>query len=514
MKRWLFLTILVLLVPICFSLYEKPIYNNWMLSGKSYIIENETYRAVYLRETNTTVIYLPNGLSAVILPTNNTCVREWLYSVCQTQQKFEKAGMPVPPNVNEARINVSLYLNINTSDVGLNFSRELEKGDFVGDVIEIKTTISKVSDYPVENVSFEDYLSSAFDIFDITGCEKSGNSVVWKGNINQKKKVICSYKIKAKKTANFENRAILSYVVFERLRENNDDYIFNVVEKPVEFGVSYGNETLFPNSTFNFSISLKKLKEVSIEEIKVSFPGHFGVFNYSNDFKLVGNTLKADNLALAVGELKDFGYVASSVFEGTHNINLSLTYTYNNLFKTLEKSIPVAYAGDVFYLSMFKKEGSSLLRISNPSGSYFSDIEVTIGNLSLKLNRLEQRRFKELDFPIIEDGRHLVKVRYRTSFGQILHTEYSLGYGDTTREAEKEAELSEQKEEQDQKAEEPVKNNEKIDFAKFLPYAAGVFVVIVILNIVFFLKSRFSKSGLDKEIEKLKKEAENEAKEK
>ncbi|MBT3465256.1 hypothetical protein HN451_09770, partial [archaeon] len=113
-----FLFFLIIFPSNVFSIYDQVIYDGWVLSGSYLNLSNEQYRVIYVKNTNSTVVYFPGGISAVISPTNKSCSKEWLYSVCQTNQKFERAGYDVLPTVNDPNINVSLYLQINSSNVG------------------------------------------------------------------------------------------------------------------------------------------------------------------------------------------------------------------------------------------------------------------------------------------------------------------------------------------------------------------------------------------------------------
>src|SRR3989344_2270174 len=163
--------------PISSAIYEKRIYDGWIMGGSQITIDNQTYKVNYIRENNITIIYFPEGISIVIYPWEDKCGKEWIYSVCQTSQKFERAGFPVRTDLHGI-INTSVYLYINTSEVDLAINKTLNANDlFAGDIIDVKTVLEKRGFLDITNISYSDRFSENFDIFSLSGCQVASNIV-------------------------------------------------------------------------------------------------------------------------------------------------------------------------------------------------------------------------------------------------------------------------------------------------------------------------------------------------
>ena len=204
MKK-LILLLFVLLLPICLSLHNLIIYDDWVLSGEKLNISNQTFKAIYVKNNNSTVVYFPEGISIVIFPGNKTCSSEWIYSVCQSGQKFEKNGKEVIPSINDPNIDVYLNLEINSTNISLSFSKELNKTMYLGDRILVKTIIEKkgtTSFYDMTNISYIDSFSEDFDIQITEGCNQKKHSVVWESETLSSKHE-CVYVLTPKKKIKF-----------------------------------------------------------------------------------------------------------------------------------------------------------------------------------------------------------------------------------------------------------------------------------------------------------------------
>ncbi len=291
MKRGLLLLVLVLF-PLSFALTDKVIYNNWILAGTSFKYENESYEVYYIRETNDTVVYFPDGVSAVLKASYENCTQQWIYTICQTKQKFERAGTEVPPTIRAKEINVSLFLKINKTQVELDFTKNLTPSSlFLTDVIEVKTNVKNNLLVDFENVSFIDSYPEGFVIDSIYNCFRNLNSVIWEGDVKSEKGFLCTYKLRPVKEGVFKNTATLSYSVLGKEKIKTINYTIDVKQGPFTFSTNITNTSFYIEEPFLVNLRLKTLAPFNLKEIKIALPNYYNLLNYSPEFKIADNNL-------------------------------------------------------------------------------------------------------------------------------------------------------------------------------------------------------------------------------
>ena len=474
-----FLFFLIIFPSNVFSIYDQVIYDGWVLSGSYLNLSNEQYRVIYVKNTNSTVVYFPGGISAVISPTNKSCSKEWIYSVCQTNQKFERAGYDVLPTVNDPNINVSLYLQINSSNVSLSIEKNISNILYVGDSIEIETIIKKKGSnslYEISNISFVDLFSSDFDIFIVKGCNLRNEKLVFASekisNIHK-----CVFKISPKKSLNFTNNITLKYDLFGKEEIIQKSYNIEVLDLPFTIKKSI-EKTKKIGEVFQGNISIKALNNFIVKNISFDLPG---------SVKLINSTFEVNNLELDNSKIYQFTF--NNTKTGNLSINYSVLYTYSNKDFIYDSTFLIKSIEIPFMIQLLNRENISILRLNNPTENSFSNILIISNNDSFELDHLGPNKFHEFETYL----KNITKINYS----------YNTIYGEKIN---RYLDLVAKKEENS-----PVvsfKKNKfnldiKINFDILIYIGVGILGALIIFKLSTFFKSK--KSKLDKEIEKIRK---------
>ena len=506
MKKLIVLMVILIILPVSYALYDKNIYDDWVLSGEKFTIDNETYRAIYVKSSNSTVVYFPGGLSLAIRPENISCDSEWIYRACQTNQKFEKNGNPVPPDIHDPYIDVSLYLIINITDVRLDLNKSFVSDSlYVGDTISIETTIEKYSKEDITNVSFIDVFSDDFVITITKGCELKGSIVYWNGDMINKSRHVCTYSVRPVRETEITNTANLSYDVFGKKMSKSQSNNLKVEETVLHLSFDSLSENVSAGENTTINLTLEAINDIIINDLKIIFPGNFKLINQSYDFKIEADGLSISDFALNKEDSKNLFFIVQSGFVGTYEISLETDFVYNKLVKNIKKTVDLTYVGQTFFVSLLERNNKSILQLANPGTDYYRTIEAKINNNTFKLQRLDARKFHEFEFPFTNQETLNVSVRYWTKFGQIIYDTHLLKYGEST--YIEVQDLVAQEDITDTKTDaEKQRSNINVDMGQVLTVFGIIIGVVFIIGIIFTIKSKFTKSGLDKEIEEIKEE--------
>lgn len=503
MKRGIIFFVILFLCPFVSSLYDKTIFSGWVLAGETFNINNETYRANYIKQTNTTIVYFPEGISAVIYANNNTaCAYEWLYSVCQTKQKFEKGGKDIPPNAHELNINISLYMTINKTDAGLQIIRNTSSKDFfLGDEIEVTTTLKKTGFLEISNISFIDWYPETFQLESTGACYIKNNAVVWKGDMNKSGNLVCLYKITPKVSERFVSTANISYSLFGKEQRKQDNLTLNVADLPLKLDINASNSTLVSGNVASLSVSIYALTDFNLRELKISFPNELKIINKTPGANEKNNAYVYSQQMIK-NDRKVVSFIVNSSYAGTHAVNVSAEYSYNSKIKRIDNILVLNYTPEFFYLNLFRYENTSVLRMTNPGNGVFKKIKVNISGLVYDLPELGAKRYKEFTLPKAEEN-VTAELSYSTRFGQIISRDISLAYTNSSLDGNGVLPI-------DIKESSTAKKDEKKLFfvidKKTAAIAGAVFAFSLLISLVInFFISKNKKSGLDKEIEGIKK---------
>ncbi len=505
MKKQLVLIVLLIL-PVSYALYDKEIYKGWVLSGEKFIIDNETYRAIYIKSTNSTVIYFPGGLSLAIRPENESCASEWIYRACQTNQKFEKNGQIVPPDIHDPYIDVSLYIILNKTDARLDLAKTHSSDSvYVGDTINIETVIEKYSKEDITNVSFIDVFSDDFVITVIKGCKMKSNTVYWQGDMINKTKHVCEYSIRPVRQTELKNVANLSYDVFGKRISKSQTKTINVDETTLLLNITVPKRNITAGKNTTINVSLEAITDLTINNLKITFPENFKLINNSPELKKTTEGLSLSNYAMEKNDKTSLFFTLNSGFVGSYKINFETELTYNNLVKKIKKSAPINYVTETFFVSLINRNNKSVLQLANPGKNIYKSIEVKIKNDTFRLQRLDARKFHEFEFPLYNQESLNVSIEYWTMYGQIIETKHNLKYGESTYVKEIEG-LAEQEDTTQTNTDAKKQRNINLDMRQILTVFGIIFGIVIIIGLIFTIKSKFSKTGLDKEIAEIKEE--------
>lgn len=471
------LLIFLLLIPLVHALYEDVVYDGWVKSDESFEVNNQTYKAIYIRQTNSTVVYFPDGVSTLISPSNMSCSKEWIYSVCQDGQKFEKKGIEVIPSINDLNINVSLKLQINSSKTELNYLKELNDINYVGDKILVKTLIEKKgtsSFYDIHNISYVESFSENYHFQIISGCSKKNNKIVWESS-SMGSKHECIFYLFPLKEKNISNIVSLSYEILGKKIEKNITQKIQTINLPFEYELIKDNKQIEIGNIFNFSIKLIPLSDFTLEKINLIYPESFTLL-----------TPKEDNINMNKSSSKKFTYFFNNTYSGTHSINAEIYYSYGSIKNKVIIETEAKYYNDFFDMSLFSRNNRSILRLNNPRKDTYSNISFMVNNDSYNLNNLGSNKFYE--FELKNTNKTNINISYYTKYGQLKKEILSLS-------SEKEVPI------------EVLETASKKSFnfnPKFLMFGLGIILISLILFKAFSMFNK-KKSTLDKEIEEIRK---------
>jgi len=507
MKKSVLLMLFLVVVSSVNAIDYLLEYDGWVTSNDKFEVKDETLRMIHIRNPNTTVVYFPNGLNVVINPGNETCDDEWLYEVCVKNIKYEKNGEEVPPDINDYNIDISVYLNVSIADIGLVFEREFEEKDLLaGETLDITTTITKKGKEQFTNVSYVDVFSKDFDLVVYSGCIKKGNKIIWTSDLMIENNHECKYSIRGLRETEYENNASLSYVVLGRDVSEKLENMFKVDTSAVLFdlGIERDNQSAGENN--KILLNIEALKDAEVSRLDLTLPDHFKIVNISPEFRVENEKYVIKGLSLIEDDELDYFVEFTTGFQGNHSVKSSLSYTYGGVIKNINQEVVVEITGITFYLSLFQRNNLSIIQVLNPSTKPFREIWIQIANESFYVQKIDPRRFKELEFPILENKTYSVKLKYRTEFGQLLEETYGLKYGVSTFKGEEQLEKQEE-EQEDVVIEKKKKLDINIDPRIVYAVFGSILVALSLFFIISKIKNKAGKSDLDKEIDKIRNEA-------
>jgi hypothetical protein len=486
MKKLLFLFVLFVL-PCAYSL-DNVLYKGWVTAGEPFSVENNTFVANYIEETNATVIGLPEGISAVIYASSMNCTQEWLYTICQENQRFRIKGFDVPPNIRSNDVNVSLYLIINKTDAGLTINREeILKEMFLGDVLEIKLSLDKIGQPDIFNISFIDYFPDT-EVNSLTNyCQENQNKIILNLPVFDKR-LVCLYRVTPQKSGIINNSAVLSYSVLGKRVNKVTSSLLLVSDAPATAKINFSRNVKI-QEPINITISLQNNKNAELKELTVYFPAAFIIINLSSDFT------NGQNIAVVSPKNKTYFVIIKSPLSGNFSVNLSLVYTYNNHLNELKKTTIAEVLPILPSIDFLKKENLSVIRVSNTADFSFKNIKIFVAENYFELPLLESGRYKEFSFEET-DNITIASLLFQSEFGQYYNESLSLVYSknDTLKQNNSKESL----------------NKNPMPAFNISKEAVLVVLIALFLPLAFiFIKSRPNKTKLDEEIEEIRNSASN-----
>ena len=517
-KRFLFI-LAFLLISSANALYEEVIYDGDVLSEYPFSIQGREYEAIYIRETNNTVLYYPDGIRDVIYYNNESCSEQWIYRSCISNIRFTSHGRPVPQDVHEVNINITLHLKIYASYAKLYVSRQIDKTElFSGETFVVTTTLENQGELKAENISILDTFPAEFKIMSAVGCTILDNFVYWNGSLNSEAKKKCTYTVKAVKQTKYDSLLQVNYAFLDRAVSSSDKKTITVTDIPLDIEISKDRLNLSPTEPVEIKYKITGKGNVDINSFRIVLPEQFTLMNHSEEFTPIPISTLRWFGQIYNNQKKEFYINFNTKYIGNFSIISEIMFTYNNKLNNFTKIIPVETTADIFYVWSVPKEDSISLRAINPTRNTFSNIMIDVyqGNEkqgSYKIDELAPLRYKEFHIPKNESLYYL--IRYRTQYGQYLNfrTDFQ-----TTLNNKLSGELAPVEEPSPQ---EPVIEDTVTEQKKgfslpeihipetYLVIIVPLFIIVIVTLCVF--KFVFSGKGggdtnLDKEIEELKKQ--------
>jgi hypothetical protein len=396
-------------------------------------------------------------------------------------------------------------VEINRTDAGIYINRTITPDEaYLGDTLEVRTRLKKIGFLDITNISFADTYSSDFEIEASSGCPQVGNAITWKGDMNKTSEVYCTYKLKPIHPVDLKNVAQLNYSILKKPQHKTSNYTFNISQAPLQLNISYRNSSLKIDQQFFGNLSIKSLKDFTLRKMNISFSDKVTIVNYT-DLQKVQNTLLY-NGEFPDGTYKNMTFIVTSKFAGLHKVDVSLEYSYGGKIKTVARELILNYTSEIVYLDFYNSTNVSVLRISNPKDLKFKDISIKVNNDTFFMSALDEKKYKEFFFPLMQ-GKQKIDLTYKSVYGQEFTKSYELAYGESTNPKYEKEVLTEQKE--------TVKAAPKEEKKKITidPKIISLVVLIVSISIIViflfnFIRSKIRKSELDREIDRIKKEAE------
>jgi len=482
-------------VTTVFSLYDQVIFNDWAKSGEEFTINNYTYKVIYNRNTNISFVYLPDSTIIVIDPQIDNCRKESIYSVCQTGQEFYYRGNKVPADITAPNLNVSLFLQINSSDIGLNFSKVYSSNNFfVNEMVDVTIVVSKISGTHTEikNIFLNDSYSEDFIISYADGCTIVGKNIIFQEDLYTSTKK-CKYSLMPKLNTTFSNKINLNYDVFGKTQTKSIITQIDVDSNPIQINVIYPKKNFSLGEEFIVNITLNGIEGVSVNELYIYVPQKFAIKEKSDNLKSYQNNLYLTDFTILKDETKNYFFKLNSTKAGLHVVNLSVKYQYGSL-KHHKSDFTVEYIADIFNIELVDIKNSTFLRITNPTDVIYRNVRIENRNESYFVQELNPKRFKEFNLSNINNTEKEFFVSYKTEYGQIV---------------EKFVDLSDFEfiEEEILIPEEQELSNKKFEISQNIKNAIAVTFLILffVLLIMNFFNKKTKLHGLDKEIDDIKK---------
>ncbi len=503
------LVILLLMLPCVFSLYEDSIYKGNVWSGKPFKIAGDNYTIFFRRYTNMTEVYYPHGVTDLI-NSDVQCSEKWIYKTCVYSYKLYIGENEVPKDVNTEKVNISLNIEVFSSDAGVSVERVVDNTEiYLLQTATITTTVENYGEVNATSVIIEDEFPPQLQLQDVSGCSKRQNTVVWEGYLYKGDKKTCTYTVKAISTGTFKQTFNGSYMMLDEKTELKDTKTFKVEASP--FSTEFrDNVSLVPEQLITLYVNMSAEDTVKVNRLAIDYPDQLVMYNYSEDFRKYTRQLVWQG---DVEEDKQLYFSFSSKLLGEYQINYTAEYVLNSVIKRLSDSTRVKISSDMFYVQVTDLDNQTRIRLVNPTDYSFLylDINVTSTNFSeeLWLNPLAPGKIKDFYVPLIEDPQ--IRIEYRTQYGQhkvFLH-EGNFTQETETPEANETPEVNETVplNESRQKEDKPGFSFKMPDIDiewKVVGTIAGI-VILGFIILIFFI-TREPKSDLEKEIDKIKME--------
>ncbi|MCM2325667.1 MAG: hypothetical protein NDI94_04335 [Candidatus Woesearchaeota archaeon] len=495
MKRFVVI-LLVLLLPLVSAMYEKKVYDGWIKTGMPVTIDGTNITFSYMRETNTTVITFLDSV-VIIDPETGDCAKEGIYSFCQTKQAFYKGSIEVPPTISSRDINTSLYFKINSSALGLNISKTYDEDRFYKNIpIDVEIRISRMnSKQEITSIMFNDSYSGDFRIIDVVGCSKKEGIIYLYLQVYESD-IICTYTLVPQSNGTFTSAASLNYDFAKKAVGTKIVRTIDVKNSPIELRITDFNESFRPGESYLLNFTLTPHQELSVTSLVVAIPKDILVMNRSPLLKQTQNNVRKDKFE--INETMTYFVLLNSTRIGDFPINISIDYIYHDRPSNVEKVVWLDYALEMFEIELIEKGLDDILRISNGKELTYKDISIQYDNMTLKLDSLEPRRYKE--FLVGQMRNDSLEIRFMTQYGERIKVVRDLNL---SRENQS---VSGNNMTQNKTVSLPSQTIEE----KKVKNLSAMFIVLAVclglLLIVVLFKKGSGKSQLDKEIEEIKKQ--------
>ncbi|MBU0756861.1 MAG: hypothetical protein KKF44_02245 [Nanoarchaeota archaeon] len=525
-KEALYLIFIILLSFSVCALYEEKIFEGNVASGQPFMVDGDEYEAIFNRFSNQTIIFFPEGYNSVVDLSNQTCASEWIYKTCVDNVKYLYKGREMPPDIHEVNINITFDLEIYASYANIVFNTTTEKTIlYEGESSEMTILIANDGELIAENISFVDAYPDDFKVISAVGCDMTGTSVSWNGELAPRKQKKCTYIVKGLKEKEYTRNISVKYFFLDKSITSTKSEDIKVAKSAIEAEFVISSSTLAPEEILNATYNLLSNEDLDNVYMNVLFPETMKVESYSSQLGPFGKGSLRWQGDLETAEEKKLNFSLSSKHVGNFSIAVEVLYTVSGIFKNYTLFLPVNVEMERFYVWTLQKENETIVRLVNPTFNTFQNIvlKVFAGEDEYKTYRVQDlgiKRFTEFILPYSED--YLYEIRYRTSYGQYLDmvsgSKESVNIHDIS-------DVSEQAVEPEEIDSGEIVYDEKVQgfwdkfdmslqFSGMTFYIIG-FVVFAMVALLFykFVLSGSGKTGLDKEIEDLKKqEAKPEAK--
>lgn len=489
MKRGFLLFILLLSLPVVFSLYDDLIFDGEAWSGKPFLIDNRTFLLSYNMDRNLTGVYYPEDIADVI--TGHNCSEKWAYRTCIYGMKFYKGATQLEPYMHVKEFNISIRTKIWTFGTDVSLTKTISnENPFQGEDTRITVKIENKGELTAENMSLVDYIPDKFTVSDVTGCQYDQTKLFWTGSIKKNMDKVCEYTLKSNDQGTFNSTTNLTYAYHDRVISKGIIKKITVKE-PLEISFSFVNNTIKPDENISIEIKVNALKDLVFNSILFTLPADFKIINSSKALSQRENALRWSG-SMPKGTTS-FVVVFLSKLQGNYKIKSAFSYYVGSIIRSKNYEVNILSTQDRFNVELFNKTS---LKLINPTKLNFYNITVTIKNLGqiIALGDLPAERNTKVELNFSENTSRLeVEISYLSDKKQQLSFTELYEFWNPE---------EQQHNSEDVTVKEKSKFSLPIPSLKTILIVFGIVIVIVIIIIITMTKSPTEQ--LDKEIEEIK----------
>jgi len=266
MKRFFFLTILLILVP---SVFASSIFDDWVEDGQTFKAGDHYFYVQYI-ESIQKLNFKMDDMGGMLL-----------VGECETRDDikycFEDVNLPqIKVVITSLEPDITIDRSFSTITPNLNEN------------IEVTVTLKNNGDEAATNIKYIDSYPNGLTLF------SNQNTFTWEGNINIGEEEKFAYTIRAEDIISFDSIAKLSYKFEGKEKTKKSSTASINVRKPFAINDSISTEAAEKGEIVVYNITILNKDEsnkLSVENLEITLPAQIDLVVASNELKIEGNKL-------------------------------------------------------------------------------------------------------------------------------------------------------------------------------------------------------------------------------